>query len=263
MVRLSAIDMLISLFCTYLIGPLASLLPERWRKSLPMDSSVHWGHAAIVSGFLESIAAVVGICYWYMHVMNQVVGGAINLEVNGKIEIGLTEHQISGAGLLAFFLYPLTWALFYFFFEGAVRLCGAAFVESVIGTLPLWLLEHIVRMVKNREEAKMGEVRRANVKSFLGSVRESLATARLKDIPDELQYAVNAGDETLDIRASRKKEDWVVPKIVRVDEVYYRLEDTSLEKGIRPFRYRLRRIQAGVPARNIILYKRGEALVRE
>jgi len=50
---------------------------------------------------------------------------------------------------------------------------------------------------------------------------------------------------------------------VRVDETYYRLEASSVEKGAaRPFRYRLRRLAAGVPGRGVLLYKSGEAIVK-
>jgi len=64
----------------------------------------------------------------------------------------------------------------------------------------------------------------------------------------------NEEEEYLKIRASRKKEEWVAPKVVRVDGVYYRLEEAGVRKGTRPFWYRLRRLTAGVPGRNVIFY---------
>ena len=49
----------------------------------------------------------------------------------------------------------------------------------------------------------------------------------------------------------------------RLREVYYRLEESTIEPGARPFRYRLRRLEAGVTGRNVILYKSDDASVRE
>jgi hypothetical protein len=158
---------------------------------------------------------------------------------------------------------PLTWILFYFFFEGAVRLCGAAFTENVLGTLPLYLLERMLYLVRNRKEVRFGESLARNGGSFVDSVREWFMVARLEQVPDELHYTKSGTEETLDVWASRRKQEWVPPKIVRVDEVYYRLEESWVEKGARPFRYRLRRLDAGVLGRSVILYKRGEAVVKE
>jgi hypothetical protein len=158
---------------------------------------------------------------------------------------------------------PLTWILFYFFFEGAVRLCGAAFAENVLGTMPLYVLERLLFLVRNRREARPREVARRNVKSFVESVREKLMVARLKEVPDELHHTTSGKEETLEIGASRRKEEWVAPKIVRVDEVYYRLERSTVEKGVRPFWYQLRRLDAGVPGRSVILYRKGGAAVKE
>jgi len=227
---------------TYVAGPVLALLPVPWRKALPMTEQVQWGSATAVSGFLEMVAAITGLGLWYM------------FEMSG-------EHQ--EVALMVFYTNPLTWILFYFFFEGAVRMCGAAFAEDALGTMPLYVLERAVFLVKNRREAKPGEVMRQNIKSFVESMREELMVARLEEVPDELHYTRSGTDETLEVRASRRKKEWLTPKIVRVDEVYYRMEESSVEKGPRPFRYRLRRLEAGVPGRSVILYRRGEAFVKE
>ena len=45
-----------------------SLLPRRWRAVSPIpEESVPWVSAAILSGILESIFAVVALVYWYSH----------------------------------------------------------------------------------------------------------------------------------------------------------------------------------------------------
>ena len=228
-----------------------------------MAGFVKWERAAALSGILESAAAVVGLGYWYMHAMIPMVGGGMDLAVNGKLGPGVTEHQIGGAALFVFVSQPLTWILLYFFFEGAVRFCGATFTESVMGTLPLCVLETAVLLTRNREGAKPGEAARKNAESLVASVRERLLLTRLKDIPDELHHSKSALEEMLEIWASRRKLDWAPPRIVRVDDLYYRLEGVAVEKGIRPFRYRLKRLPAGVPSRTMVLYKSGEALVKK
>jgi hypothetical protein len=234
-------------FWTYVAGPVLALLPVRWRRGLPTTGHVQWESAAAVSGFLEIVAAIVGLRLWY------------RFEMTG-------EHQLPEAALMIFnffFMNPLTWILLCFFFEGAVRMCGAAFAEDVLGTMPLCALEGVLFLVKNRREAKPGEVLRQNVKSFVDSVRERLMVARLEEVPDELHYTRSGTEEMLEVWASRRKEEWLAPKIVRVDEVYYRLEGGSVQKGARPFRYLLRRLEAGVPGWGVILYNRGEAIVKE
>jgi hypothetical protein len=250
-------------FCTYLLGPVAVLLPVRWRRALPIMERADWERAAALSGFLEILAAIVGLGYWYMFEMTRRIGQILNASVNGQIPVELSEHQVLGAALTIFYMNPLTWILFCFFFEGAVRLCGAAFTENVLGTLPLYLLERMLFLVRNRKEVRLGELVARNVKSLVESVREELMVARLEEVPDELHYSKSGTEETLEVWASRRKKEWVAPKIVRVDDVYYRLEESWVQKGARPFLYRLGRLDAGVPGRSVILYKRGEAVVKE
>jgi hypothetical protein len=160
-------------FWTYVAGPIAALLPERWRRALPTTVCANWERAAALSGFIG---------FWYMWEMTRRIGQIMDASETGQIPVGLSEHQVQGAALTIFYMNPLTWILAYFFLEGAARLCGAAFTEN---------------------------------------------------------------------------------EIVRVDEVYYRLEESTVESGARPFRYRLRRLEAGVTGRNVILYKSDDALVRE
>jgi hypothetical protein len=250
-------------FWTYVAGPVAALLPLRWRRALPMAWQVQWESAAAVSGFLEIVAAIVGLGFWYMFEMARQINQIMNASGSRQVPVELGEHQVQGAALMMFYMNPLTWILFYFFFEGAVRMCGAAFAENVLGTMPLYVLERVLFLVKNRRVARPGEVVRQNVKPFVESVRERLMVATLEEVPDELHYTRSGTEETLEVWASRRKEEWLTPKIVRVDEVYYRLEESSVEKGARPFRYRLRRLEAGVPGRSVILYRRREAVVKK
>ena len=248
---------------TYLLGPVVALLPRRWRKTLPGAGRVQWERSATISGILEIAAALVALGYWYMYALTPVVSRGMELAVNGKLGPAVTEQQIGGAALILFLSHPLTWILAFFFLEGAVRMCGAAFAENVLGTMPLYLLERASFLAKNGRWMRSGDVAQQNVNILMKSMRERLLEAKLEEVTDELHYTRNGEEEMLELRASRRKEEWAPPKIVRVDELYYRLEEVSVEKGARPFRYRLRRLDAGVPGRNVILYGRGVAIVKE
>ena len=174
---------------------------------------------------------------------------------NEKIGPGLEEHQVSGGALTLFYMSPLTWVLFYLFAEGAVRLCAAAFTDKACGSFLLWIVERVTFAIRKPEQARHAELAvKEHVRSVAESVRERLMVARLKDMEDELRFEGNETGEVLEIWASRRKEDWTPPKIVRVDEVFYRLEEQRVRKGLRPFQYRLRRLEAGVMGRGVIQY---------
>jgi len=245
---------------TYIVGPLAAFLPSTWRRALPRADRVHWVRAGTVSGLLQITAAVAGAAYWYMATMTPLMSKGAELALTGRVGEEVTEHQVGGVALAIFATHPLTLLFVYAFWEGAVRLCGAAFFEDVLGTLPLFLLERTIYLVTHREEIRSDEELRGHMASMVGGVRAKLLAARLENVPDELKYSNEVADEILEIFSSRPKQDWDPPKVVRVDESYYRLEASSVEKGPRPFRYQLRRLEAGVPGRNVLLYKTGKPI---
>ena len=86
---------------------------------------------------------------------------------------------------------------------------------------------------------------------------------RLPVVEDELQRRREGEEEILEIFACRRKDGWIAPRVVKVDEAYYRLEENSTGSGERPFRYRLRRLAAGVPGRSVIIYKTERAVGKE
>ena len=240
-----------SYFLTFAIGPLAAFLPRQWRHALPFAKRIHWRSAAFFSGILEFIASVIALGYWYMFEMVHLAAAILNSATSGKVPEGMDNHQVSGAALILFLLHPLTWLLLFFFWEGAVRLCGAAFAGNVLGTFPLFLAERLFYLFRHRESA---EALRQNGQSFYESIWERIHIARQPELPDMLCYSSSNSEEFLEITASRRKADWVPPKTVRVDDLYYRLEDFSVGKGTRPFRYTLRRLACGVPGRSVLIY---------
>lgn len=135
-----------------MLGPILALLPSRWRHCLPDRIDGDWQRAGALSGVYEFIGAVVALGYWYMADVPRRIEQIVGATADGRVPVGLGEHQVNGAALTFFYLNPLTWLLFYFFFEGAVRLCGAAFTENVLGTLPLYLIERLTFWVKHPAE---------------------------------------------------------------------------------------------------------------
>jgi len=173
----------------------------------------------------------------------------------GKLGQELDEHQIRGAALMLFYLSPITWVLFYFFAEGAVRLCAAAFTGNVYGSLPLAIVERVLFAIRKPEEARVAERVKEKAKSIAESVRERIMVARLEDLEDELRFGSDNGEDVLEVWACRRKPDWEPPKTVRVDEQFYRLEESRVWTGPRPFQYRLRKVAAGVMGRTVLQYR--------
>ena len=69
---------------TYIVGPFAALLPAEWRKMLPGPPRLEWERAATVSGFVEMVAAVVGLGYWYMFDMTRRMAQITGAVANGR-----------------------------------------------------------------------------------------------------------------------------------------------------------------------------------
>ena len=234
-------------------GPILSLLPEKWRRTGVWYERVHWEAAGTVSGILEIFAAIAGLGYWYTYEMMRRIGQISEMAGNGKLGPGLEEHQIRVAALTLFYMAPVTWMLLYFFVEGAVRLCAAAFTGKVCGSLPLWMVVSFA--MRKPREARVAETVKENARSIAESVRERVMMARLKDVEDELRFEKDGEDDVLEIWASRRRVDWDPPKTVRVDGTFYRLEEGRVGTGPRPFQYRLRRVGAGVIGRTVIQYR--------
>jgi hypothetical protein len=254
------------LMWNYVIGPILALLPKSWRDSLPFASDVQWGRATVVSGLGESLGALIGLGYWYMHAMTTWVDRSVSAALEGKLGAEASVQGIAGVALTVWATHPLTLLLGYCIFEGTVRLCAAAFSEQNLGTFPLALLDWIfVRRFRRRNPAGAMEMGSAasNARSLVDAVRERMLIARGAEEQDELRFRNEAGEELMEIHASRRKQDWIPPRVVRYEDAYYRLEASAVKTGPRPFFYTLRKLPAGVPGRSVLIYSPTEALVRK
>jgi len=244
-----------NLLWTFVAGPMLALLPEEWRHARVWDERVRWEAAGTVSGILEMLGSITALGYWYMHEMMKWINDITGLADSGRLAQGLDDHQVRGAALMLLYMSPMTWILFYFFVEGAVRLCAAAFTGNVYGTLPLGIMERALFAVRKPEEARVRETLQENAKSIAESVRERVMVARLEDVGDKVRFQKEGEDEVLEIWACRRKEDWDPPKTVKVDEAFYRLEEGRVGAGARPYQYRLRKVEAGVMGRTVLTYR--------
>jgi hypothetical protein len=239
---------------TYVLGPIVALLPARWRKALPFAEAANWGVAGTLSGLGEFAVAIAGIICWYSYSMTTWVQRGLDYALSGKQgSAEITDHAI---GLMAYAIWathPLTWILGYFFAEGAVRLCGAAFTGSILGTLPLFLADKAYGKIFRRGEPKDAVAANAPAGSFGSAMRDKMLSAR-PVVGDELSIEKDGNEELLQVRASRRKAEWEPPKVVRYKDSYYRLESCSRGGGARPFQYTLRKLPAGVPGRTVLVY---------
>jgi hypothetical protein len=249
---------------TYLVGPILALFPLRWRRSLPSFLQVEWRPAAALSGLLEAAFALVGMAYWYSYSMTTWLDRASDAALSHKLPEWVTDHDLGFTGLVIFATHPLTWLIAYFGVEGSVRLLGALSSGNTLGILPLYLVDKVFGKITGSADAKPRiafESSQGNVASYMGAVSDSVMTKFLPNVPDELCFFRNDAEEILEIRACRKKPDWIPPRVVRYKDTYYRLEADSRGTPPRPFVYKLRRLERGVPGRSVLVYSPEQPLV--
>jgi hypothetical protein len=241
---------------TYLIAPVLSLLPRRWRDWLPGSSTMPWVPATIISGSLEAVCGLIGLVYWYSYSVRGWAQKSLFAQLSShpgtRIPIG-TEGFF---GLLLVAAHPLTWVIAAFSLEGIVRVCAAAFTGEILGTFPLFIVDRILAVFMHSESTgkDTGDSSRASGTSFFSALRQRYLIATLPLIPDELHYTSEDSERFLEIRACRPKPEWDPPRIVRYSDVYFRVERSAQTSGSRPFLYVLRQLSAGVPGRTILAY---------
>jgi hypothetical protein len=256
----------VPLMWNYLIGPILAFLPRPWRDSLPFGDNLPWGRAGAVSGLWESLAALVGLGYWYMYAMSTWVDTAVSRALDGKLGPNVTVQEIGAVALTVWMTHPFTLLLGYLILEGIVRFLAAAFSEESLGILPLGVLDFVlVRPFRPRKALDVPEYEGAagNARSFLDALREAMLRVRGVPETDELHFRNDGDAEVMEIRASHRKQEWIPPRTVRFEDAYYRLEASTVKKGPRPFYYTLRRLPSGVPGRSVLIYAPADAPVQE
>jgi len=250
---------------TYFFGAFLAFLPKWWRQSARAFSSVRWRQATIASGLVEFLGALVGVSYWYLHMVTLWGDRGLENALSGRAGATVTEQQVSGAAYAIWVTHPFPWLLGYFMIEGTLRFCAAVFTEEAPASLPLVILDKILfSHFRRRNSASLTSTGNpaANFAAFVGAVQDRTLRAK-PEVEDELHFTKDGADEILEIGASRLKLDWDPPRVVRMEDAYYRLESLSRRPGPRPFRYILRRLPAGVPGRTVLIYSPSAALIRD
>lgn len=206
---------------------------------------------------LEGALALAGLVFWYSISVTTWAAKGLDSALRGGPERSVPGQAIGFAALVLWALHPLTWLTAYFVFEGAVRMAGAAFAGHVMGTLPLYVADWTYGKLTRRrpEPDALSSPSAGYAASFVAAMKDEWQIRRLRQVNDELVYAREGEEEFVEVRACRPKMEWIPPKIVRMGEVYYRLEEATRGKAPRPFVYRMRRLPAGVPGRSVIVYE--------
>jgi hypothetical protein len=249
---------------TYLLGPFLALLPRRWRKSLPMREGVNWRRATVLSGFAEAAAALGALLFWYSYYMNLLVSNGLDSALSGKLGPGVTDQTLGFTALVIWATHPLTWLIAYAGVEGSVRLVGAAFTETNLGILPLFVLDKVFLKLSGRgapSAVKAAGYAEGNLSSYASAIREKAILKKLPQVPDEILIRGDGPEEMMEIRACRRKVDWNPPRTVRYLDRFYRLEACADGMPPRPFRYTLRKLSAGVMGRTVLVYSPEETPV--
>jgi hypothetical protein len=145
-----------------------------------------------------------------------------------------------------------------------VRLVGAAFTETYLGTFPLFVADKIFLKLSGRGEpsiSKAAGYSDGNFSSYASAIREKAMLKKLPQVPDELFVSRDGPEEMLEIRACRRKADWNPPRTVHYQDTFYRLEACADGMPPRPFRYTLRKLSAGVMGRSVLVYSPEETPV--
>lgn len=243
--------------CRIVLGVALSVLPRRWRAPSLLEQAIPWVRCAILSGLLESLLAMLALISWYSHSVATWAANALDSALRGGPEASVPGQAIGFSALVLWCLHPFTWFIAYFVAEGMVRFLAALSTEQILPSWPLAIVDWSYgRLTQRRSEgdALHTPTLHQQVQSLAASVRQSAKTAGLTELPDELFESADGGDAILEIYSSRPKAQWIPPQVVRVGTAYYRLEAASEGSRPRPFIYRLRRLSAGVPGRNVLLY---------
>ena len=209
---------------TYLVGPFLSLVPAAWRAKLAWAESIRWRPATFISGALETFASLCALVVWYSYSVTHHTPLQMEQALRAHPDVHPTNEMMMGLiGFVFVALNPVTWIIIWFWFEGVVRLLGAAFTDEIVGTLPLWIID----------------------KSFRALRRQGQNRHRPPLVPDEVTWLGDGQAEALMIMSCRQKPAWQDRPTIRFKDEFFKVERSIAGTGLRPYTYHLRRLQAG------------------
>ncbi len=219
---------------TYTIGPILSLLPQRWRAHL-FSGQINWTRATVVSAFLEGGGCLLGLIGWYLFSIQHSVDQQMNVTVEAAKGVPGQGAAVGmgAAALLLFALHPLTWTLAFFMVEGFWRGFASLVSEESPGTFPLVAVDWVIRRTR-------------------GAIHE-------KQVPlvvDLITRGTGKQPWDLKVESCRPKPTWKHPLTVRFLDEYFRVERESPGEAtpVRPHVYLLKRVPAGEAYRGMEPY---------
>lgn len=221
------------MWATYILGPIFTLLPRRWREKVFPTSPNRLARAATLSGIFEALLAFVGLLLWYS-IYVRLAGDALAHSSGGS---GGADERVGLFAYVWFWLNPITWMVAYFGLEGVLRSVAALSAGESYGTLPLFLAEQLYQRAA-----------RPSKKPELALVSDEITT----------------GDAICDMKIAscRAKADWKYPFTIRYGGAYFQVvANVHLGAGPRPYVYSLRRLPAGEIARGLREYHPEDVLV--
>jgi hypothetical protein len=224
-------------FTTYILGPILTLLPERWRRGATAFRTTDAARDAAISGLLECLAVMIVLLAWHPIYLKHVAAAAGHLPSAGSRKFGIF-------GDLWFWLSPITWVAAYFGLEGVARSLTAATSGEVYATMPLLLVEWVARGGW-RDQGGTPDMRKPD--------------PRLPVVKDEVVPNPNTSD--IKISSCRPKDGWEYPFTIRYEGLYYQvMTGARATSGVRPYVYTLRRLPPGEPAHGLKDYKPEDVL---
>lgn len=224
----------------YILGPIYATLPKRWRHVDHHGSERFMARCAIVSGALESLAAILVLRFWYMKFFGFFGSAYAHAALDSPAETPITKiapEVIGSAGFIVFVANPLTWLIVYFFCEGILRMTAAVVTGESCGILPLCAVDFTHYLATR------------------GRSRAALPLVRDEILP---------GGPGCDIRIAscRKRPDWKYPFTIRYEGAYFQVvAEQSANVGPRPHVYSFRRLPPGEVARGLRDYHPDDVLV--
>lgn len=214
-----------AVFPNYILGPFIAMLPRRWRARVLPTEPTDFARAGVISGVIEAVLGLFALVLWY----SMFVGMARDA-VSHSSNAGGGSPFIGVFALIWFWINPVTWCVAYFGVEGAVRSVTALANGDVYGTLPLFLLDHLLHR---------------GAAAAVGPEEPPIADEMLP------------GNKNCDMRIAscRAKADWEYPFTIKFDGIYFQVMSClRLHGGLRPFVYSLRRLPAGERASGLKEY---------
>jgi hypothetical protein len=229
---------------TYIIGPVLSLLPKAWRAALVREEEFHWSRATFISGLVIGVGCMLALIGWYLHFLKAAVQAQmdVTLQATKGVPGEGAAYAMGFAGVVLFFMQPLTWVLAYFSIEGIFRAVAAGVTEESPASLPFVALAAVTRAVQKREYEY-----------------------RVPLVADAVTRG--EGKEAWDLRVAscRPKLDWITPLTIRYHDEFFKVVGES-QVGTTPARphvYLLKRVPPHEALRGVGDYSPEDSLTQE